>query len=568
MAGALLVDGAGSRAVDGQPPSLAVLPFENLGAPTDEYFSDGLTDEVTDRLSSISGLRVISRKSAAQYKNTTKTLAEIRSELGVDYVLDGTVRWQKNPDGSSQVRITERLVRTSDEAQLWSSVHEEPLGQVFAVQSAIATQVAQALQISLLEPERTRLEARAPKNLEAHDFLLRANAAFAKGQSERDLLIASQLYGRAVALDSTYAEAWAGLARADAELYWSYYDRTLERLESARRAAQRAVALAPDSREARVALGYYHYYGYLNYERALVEFEIARRIAPADGDVLEAIAYVRRRQGHWDAAVRDLDLALTADPRSFAKAYVLGETLLKLGRYEEARSRLEYANSLSPAQPQPYAAMALLHLNSVGDVDAARDAVRQGLRSAGAAAMVRAAMVSSGTLLRTFATDFDAALRRVDQLEFGGQPEMYHLGKALVCDALRGRAQCRANYDSSRAILEPKAASRGDMLAYYHGLLALSHAGLGRAEDAAREGQRAVELLPVGKDASNGPNIALHLAQAYAMSGRREQALRELQRILATPSFFSPRWIHLDPMWITLRDSASLRLLQLAQASR
>ena len=553
VAGVLLMASSQQEAAptDEEPPTIVVLPFENLGESGDQYFADGLTDEVTDRLATIPGVRVISRKSASLYRGTTKTMAQIRRELGADYLLDGTVRWQKEPNGESRVRVTERLVRTSDDTQLWSSVHEEPLREVFDIQAAIATQVAQTLRVSLLEP-RGRGDRRE-RNLEAHDFLLRARAAFARGSSERDLLAASQLYDRAIALDSSYAEAWAGLARADAELYWSYYDRTLERLQSVRRAAERAVRIDPQSRDAHLALGYYHYYGFLNYQEALRHFEIARRIAPADGDVIEAIAYVRRRQGLWDRAVQDLTDALAADPRSYAKAYVLGETHLKLGHYEEAKRQLEYAVSLDAGQPQGHAALALLHLNATGDVATARAAVIEGLRSSSGPAMVRAALVSSGALLRIFPRQFDDALRNVHASDFGAQTEMYHLGRAMVCESLHGRSRCRAHYDSARAILEPKAASRGDMLAYYHGTLALAHAGMGNAEAAAREGQRAVELLPVSRDASNGPNIALHLAQAYAMSGRTDKALAELRKLSAIPSFFTPRLVAIDPVWEKIR---------------
>ena len=563
----LLISRSGATGSVPNPPALAVLPFDNLGPSSDEYFADGLTDEITDRLANISGLRVISRKSAAFYKDSRKSSRTIGDELQADYLLDGTVRWQRNPDGTSRVRISQRLTRTSDDARVWTKVHDAPLGEVFDAQAAIATEVAQALRINVLGAERERLAGKAPtSDMEAHDYVLRAKAVLARNTSERDLLVASQLYRNALQQDSAFVDAWAGLSRAASELYFSYYDRSPQRLMEAGAAAERAVRLDPQSRNAHLALGYYHYYGFLNYERALREFEIARSIAPTDGDVLEAIGFVERRQGHWTSAIAHLERALAADPRAFAKAYVLGETYLKVGRYRDAERALLKSIELSHTGGESYVALALLHLNEGGSVERARVAIVDGLRHAGPVSMMRASMLTVGTMIRVFPTEFSAALQGLDAGDFGGQPEIFYLSRGLACDQMRGERPCGILYDSARAILEPKAASRGDPLAFYHALLSMAHAGMGNSGEAVHQATLAVQLLPTGRDASNGPNVALQLAQSYAQAGKKEQALRELQRILGAPSLFNANLIGIDPVWSQLRDSRSMETLRVAQS--
>jgi serine/threonine-protein kinase len=190
-------------AVAAETPKLAVLPFDNLGSPEDEYFADGITEEITSRIAEVSGLRVISRQSAIQYKDSEKTLREIGEELSVDYVLEGTIRTDRAPDGSGQVRVTPQLIRVSDDAHLWTDRYTAALepGQIFQVQSEIAEQVAGALDVTLLEPERQRMAARPTDNLEAYDYYLRGLDYHLRGAEQEDLQIASRMYERAIEQD-------------------------------------------------------------------------------------------------------------------------------------------------------------------------------------------------------------------------------------------------------------------------------------------------------------------------------------------------------------------------------
>ena len=243
------------------PRVVAVLPFKNLGPPGDQYFADGLTEEITSRLAGLSGLRVISRTSADQYRTSAQSVRAIGAELGADYVLEGSVRWARDSGGVGRLRVTPQLIRVGDDSHLWAATYEAALGEVFRLQSEIAERVTTALDVALRAPERAALAAVGTRNPEAYDFYLRGNEYVGRGTERSDVLAAIDLYQRAVGLDSTFAAALAKLARAEAAMYWFYYDHSPGRLARAKRAADAAVRFGPDLAEARVALGYYYYWG-------------------------------------------------------------------------------------------------------------------------------------------------------------------------------------------------------------------------------------------------------------------------------------------------------------------
>ncbi|MGH7497752.1 MAG: protein kinase domain-containing protein, partial [Gemmatimonadales bacterium] len=238
---------------------LAVLPFKNLGPAGDQYFADGLTEELTSRLAGLSGLRVISRTSADQYRASGKSLRTIGAELGAGYVLEGSVRWERGAPGGGpgRIRVTPQLIAVGDDSHLWSRVYEEELGAVFAVQSAIAEQVTTALDVALRGPERAALAAGGTRQPEAYDFYLRGLDYLNRSNQASDLKAAAELFTESVTVDPGFAQAQARLARAHLQVYWHYYDHTDARLQLARKALDAAVALAPDLAETHIALGFY-----------------------------------------------------------------------------------------------------------------------------------------------------------------------------------------------------------------------------------------------------------------------------------------------------------------------
>ncbi|HEX6251268.1 MAG TPA: protein kinase, partial [Gemmatimonadaceae bacterium] len=271
-------------------PMLVVLPFQNLGGADDQYFADGMTEEITSRLAALGGLGVISRTSAMQYRNTDKPLRQIGEELNVGYVLEGTIRWEKRADGSSRVRVSPQLIKVSDDTHLWAQTYDAELKEVFTVQSDIAGQVAQALNLTLLATAATETPPTA--NIEAYQYYLRGNEYRNRGLAEPDIRAAVDQYERAVALDPGFAVAHAHLSSVHSQLFWFYYDRTEQRLEEARRAVARAFALDPNLPEAHIAQGLIHYWGSRDYTRALASFDLARKDRPNNVNLLAATAYV------------------------------------------------------------------------------------------------------------------------------------------------------------------------------------------------------------------------------------------------------------------------------------
>src|SRR3989454_11641518 len=358
---------------------LVVLPFQNLGRPDDDYFADGITEELTARLGSLQELGVIARTTAVQYKSTAKTIRQIGQELGVDYALEGTVRWERVAGGSSRVRVSPQLIRVSDATHLWAHVYDEVLAGVFDVQSGIAQQVVTALDVTLGEGERQTLEAKPTANLAAYDAFLRGNEYYNRGYEESSWRIAVGMYQEAIKLDPRFAQAYAQLSIVHSGLFWFYFDRTEARVAEASRAAQQALQLQPDLAAAHLALGYYHYWGHLDYDRALQQFALVQAREPNNSDVLSAMAFVQRRQGKWAAALANLTKAIELDPRSKTLAFEVGLTCYLIRRYPEAERYLDRAIELAPEWSEPYSDRARLYLSWEGNTEKAERSLLQSL---------------------------------------------------------------------------------------------------------------------------------------------------------------------------------------------
>ncbi|HEU4682527.1 MAG TPA: hypothetical protein VFS51_12305 [Gemmatimonadales bacterium] len=358
---------------------MAVLPFENLGRPDDEYFADGITEEITNRLTGIGGLKVIARSSARQYKGSAKPIRQIGEELGAGYILEGTVRWERAGDTTNRVRVSPELIRVADGTNVWAHGYNAEMAGVFQVQSDIAQQVAGALDVALAGSERQALARRPTESSDAYDNYLRGNDYAQRGTSEQNLKLAEQMYQRALELDSNFALAWAGLARTHDLIYWFYIDRSDARLTKVKEAAGHALRLQPDLPEAHVAAGYYHYHGKLDYESALREFSIASKGRPNDSDILSSIGFVERRLGKWDEARDNITKAATLDPRSIDNSREAGLTLMWMRSYPEAEPYLRRPTILAPDEPITYGWLAELHLLWKGDPAAVAGVIRQGL---------------------------------------------------------------------------------------------------------------------------------------------------------------------------------------------
>jgi TolB-like protein len=307
-------------------PRIVVLPFENLGSPDDEYFADGITEEITSRLAAVSGLQVISRASAVQYKGTDKTINQIGEELNVQYAVEGTVRWERLGEGLGRVRITPQLISVPDDSHVWSDRYDRAIESVFEVQSDIAAKVVGQLHVNLLQPEQDALEARPTENLEAYEAYLRARHHTQVNDYDQAQL-ALAMYQRAVDLDSGFAAAWSRLAITQTRISSLGWDRSGERCTAAQDAAERALELDPGLPEGHVARGLVYYQCNRDYENALAEFQRALGIRANYLDALVGQAWVLRRQGRWKESTALLERGLELSPMDSRAALDLSGNL-------------------------------------------------------------------------------------------------------------------------------------------------------------------------------------------------------------------------------------------------
>jgi len=534
---------------------LVVLPFENLGPAEDGYFAAGITDAITARLAGIRGLGVISPQSAMQYKGREKSSRLIGKELGVDYILEGTVQRERPSDTTSRVRIIPQLIRASDDRHVWADTYDNDMSEVFRVQSDLAERVAQALDVTLLEPERRALASRPTENIEAYEYYLRGNEYSYRSVLENDKRIVIQMYEKAVELDPTFALAYAQLSRAHSGMYWRYYDRSEERLAMAKQAVDKALELDPDLPEAHLALGHYYYQAHLDYERALEQFAIARKDKPNNSEILSFIGFVQRRQGNFEEALVNIKKASELDPRS-GLAEEVGETYMLLRNYPEAERYFNRAISVSPDVPLAYSWKAWLYLCWEGSTGKAREVLEEALQNIGS--VEDQFIILRSVLLNVFDGDYQEALDRLSSCKLEAfDTQFFFIPKVQLyaqINGLMGNQQLKqANYESARSILETKIKERPED-ARFHSSLGIAYAGLGRKEDALREGKLGVELLPVSREAMRGLYRVEDLAHISVMVGEFDTAIDQLEFLLSRPGCMSIPLLRLDPAWAPLHD--------------
>ena len=296
--------------------SIAVLPFQNLSKDEENaFFADGVQDEILTDLAKIADLKVISRTSVMQYKNTaTRNLPEIAQALKVAHVLEGSVQRSAN-----RVRVSAQLIDARNDTHVWAEKYDRDLADVFAIQSEIAQKIADQLQTKLSPTEKSAMNERPTSDLVAYDLYLRAkeliyDSIVNPSREREDDFKAVQLLDQAVARDPTFLLADCQLAYVHDDIYLFNYDHTEARLALAENSVRAAVGLQPDSGETHLAQAIHFYWGYLNYDRAREELAKAKRVLPNNVQIFKFLGLIDRRQGRWDEAIQNLEHAVDLDP--------------------------------------------------------------------------------------------------------------------------------------------------------------------------------------------------------------------------------------------------------------
>jgi len=533
--------------------SIAVLPFENLSPDSsNEYFADGVQDEILTRLASLADLKVISRTSVMQYKSgAARDLRKIGHELGVARVVEGTVQRAGN-----RVRVNAQLIDVSTNRGLWGQTYDRDLADVFAIQSEIANKIADQLQAKISLSEKAVIEKPSTTDLAAYDLCLHAQELFADTSdpihAREKLPQAEQLLDEAVERDPHFLQAWCLLSRVHGAAYFRGHDHTPDRLGLANAAVQTALRLQPDAGEAHLALGIYYYDGFRDYGRARSELSIARRALPNSADVFRYTGMIDRREGHWDEATRNQERALELDPRNFFTLQQLAYTYGWQHRYADEVRTYDRTLAIMPGDPATRILRALIALDWRADIKPFQttlatlltgnpglpldlDALRPALCERPPTAATRAltnypheGVVNNGV----------------------NNPRAYWDG---VIAHLRGdSAKAQAAFTAARREVEKTLERQPDFAAALS-LLGMIDAGLERKEQAIQEGRRACELLPVSKDAIDGVALAINLAQIYAWTGEKDRAIEQLATVERVPSTLSYGLLKLHPYWDPLR---------------
>jgi TolB-like protein/class 3 adenylate cyclase/Tfp pilus assembly protein PilF len=534
--------------------SIAVLPFENLSNEKENaYFADGVQDEILTGLSRVADLKVISRTSVMQYKARQRNLRELAVDLGVAHVLEGTVQ-----RAAGRVRVNAQLIDARTDSQLWAERYDRDVADVFAIESELAGKIVAQLQAKISPSEKAAIEEKPTADLTAHDLYIRAKtlittAVFSTPQAE-SLLEAARLLNEAIERDPGFALAYYQLAHTHDLLYFTGTDHTSARLAMADAAIQSLTRLRPNSGEAHLALAKHLYWGYLDYDRARNELSLAQKSLPNEPWAFVLAGYVDRRQGRWDQSIKNLERAVELDPQNAAILQQLARTYDTLRRYADEERVYDRAIAVTPKDAALQAARAEVELTWHADPNPLMSTVAAFVAQDSSEAKHLAWVWIRGALCKR---DYDDARRALAALPMDGcyddtvpLPRFWCEG---VVAQLRGdKKAASAAFTNARAEGAKLVAEQPD---YAEGfcVLGMADAALGHKEEAVREGRRAVELVPVSKDAIRGPLLIQYLAVIYAWTGEKDLALEQLSVAARIPSHLSYGHLRLYPYWDPLR---------------
>jgi serine/threonine protein kinase/tetratricopeptide (TPR) repeat protein len=531
---------------------IAVLPFENLSDEKEHaFFADGVQDDILTKLAKIADLKVISRSSVMQYRGK-QDVRQIGNALRVSHVLEGTVR-----RSGGKLHVNAQLVDTRTDEDIWADEYDRDLNDVFAIETEVAQSIANRLRARVSAREKVAIQAWPTKDLVAYDLYTRARVIL--GTSFRSnagvkLLQAADLLTQAIAHDPSFFQAYCQLAETHDLLYFNGQDHTAARLALAEAAIEAASRLRPDAGEWHLARAQNLYRGYLDYDGALAELEVARHGLPNDPDVFLLKGYIQRRQGRQAEALRNLERAVDFDPRNFSTLQQIANGYGVLRRYAEETRVLQRALAIEPNDVNTKVALASVQFHSNADtlpLHQTIDSIR----------------VTNPDSLPNIAYDWmncalaerDVFTARNALVTFGDVPVTdyaIHLSRPLIegiiARTINDEGRAHAAFTAARAKQEKIVEAEPN---YGPALCALGliDAGLGRKEEALREGQRAIELLPVKKDAIIGKLMVEYLAMIAGWVGQNDVACDQLAIAVRPPSTVSYGQLKLLPLWDPLR---------------
>ena len=547
--------------------SIAVLPFQNLSTEKENsFFANGVQDAVLTALARVSDLKVISPTSVKDYRsNEARNLLEIGKQLGVAHVLEGSVQRAGN-----RVRVTVSLTDTRNGAQLWADSYDRELSDVFAIQSEIAQTTVRQLRAKLLPREKAELGERPTQDLVAYDLYLQAKEimnSYLDAQDQKASLLQSvRLLNEAVTRDPSFVNAYCYAARAHSLLFGWGFD-GVPRRRQAELAGQTALRLQPNSPEAHLAMADYHFRCYGDFDTAQKELAIARPWLPNSAEFYALAGNVDRRQGHWEEAERNQAKAVELDPRNVNAIGYLADTQILMRKFPEASRTYDRGRAAGLVDPVISVRAALVDLARDGSIDKLRAALAEAPPTWECGGSETSLRILLALIDRDYegATKILSASPRTDfqDIDFSfSYPRSWY--EAIIARAGGDNEKAKQAFMAARGVLE--AELKTNATARILGVLAEVYAGLGLKELAVEKATMAANIVPISRDAYNGPLILQSLAQVALWTGDKSGAIDTISSLLKHPGYLSYGYLLKDPAWAPLRDDPQFQTLLQSQA--
>jgi TolB-like protein len=549
---------------------IAVLPFENLSEQREDAaaFVDGVQDDILTKLARIADLKVISRTSVMEYR-AKRNLRQIGNDLRISHVLEGSVRRI-----GTRFHMNAQLIDTRTDTHVWVEQYDRDLNDLFAIQSEIAQKIADQLRAKISPREKLAIERKPTGDLVAFDYYSRAISltpiSRASGADSEQQAI--DLLNGAVARDPSFFDAYWELARSHDQIYFFGFDHTPARLALAKAAIDAAFRLRPDAGEAHLARAFHLYNGYLDYDGARAELEVARHTLPNDPRIFRLTAYMQRRQGHWEESTRNLERALELDPRNINTLDQLGNSYGSLRRYAEQKSILDRILAIEPNYVEAKAWRAGVELNWKADTRPLHQLIDE-IRTTNPAAIPKIAPFWLGCALaeRDVAAAKDA-LHASGKFPLGGDAVNFtrDFAEGVIARMANDEHKAQLAFTAARVEQEKIAQAQPDYGPAWC-ILGVIDAALGRKEEAMHEGRRAVELLPVEKDSINGFHMIVSFATIAAWVGEKDLACEQLATAIRYPYSgvdLTYGDLKLNPWWDSLRGDPRFEKIVASLAPR
>ena len=556
---------AGAPAASG----IAVLPFESLSSDKENaFFAGGVYDGVSTKLAKVANLKVISHNSVAKYRGARNT-QEIGRALNVAYVLEGSVRRE-----AGRIHLNAQLIDTRTDAHVWAQEYDRDLNDVFTLQSEIAQKIADQLGAEVSSTEKAAIQEPPTTDLVAYDSYLRAkdliNGIAFSTRANEDLMQAVQLLDQAIARDPLFFLAYGELAGAHDRIYFLGFDHNEARIKLAETAVQSMRRLRPESGETHLALAQHFYWAYADYARATLELAAAQRTLPNESRIPLMAGYIDRRQGNWDKSIGEMNRALELDPRDFSILQQISLTYQLVRRYKETAETLDRVLAMAPNDVPTRVKRAWVDLQWRADPKPLHTTIETILAQDPNAAPV---LVNQWLDLALFERDPAAAERALAAMPTDGCYDENIPFPNTWCEGLVARFRgdekaARAAFTTAHKELEQTVRAQPS---YALALCALGvvDAVLGNKQDAIREGERAVELLPVSKNSLEGPMLIQYLAVIYAWTGEKDRAIERLGEATRLPgSHVTYGNLHLSPLWDPLRGDPRFEAIVVSLAPK